>query len=113
MIEQLNRIELIGVVGRDARIANVGDTSVASFALATNYAYKDRGGNAIIETTWHSIKAWKGSKMPDLADIKKGTWLHVKGRLRNVRYTDQQGIERTMFEVLAGEMEIVDPKAEK
>ena len=113
MIEQMNRIELIGVVGRDARIANVGETAVASFALATNYAYKDRSGNAVIETTWHSVKAWKGHKMPALEDIKKGTWLHVKGRMRNVKYTDQQGIEHSSFEVLAGEMEIVDPKAER
>lgn len=111
-MEQLNRIELIGVVGRDAKITNVGDSAVANFSMATNYACKDKNGNAIFETTWHNIRAWKGRKMPALEDIKKGTWLHVTGRLRNIRYTAADGSERTSFEVLAGEIEIVDPKKE-
>ncbi len=112
MIEQLNRIELVGVVGRDAKIIPVGDTAVANFSLATNYAYNDRNGNPVVETTWHNVKAWKGRKIPALEDIKKGTWLHVKGRLRNIRYTAADGSERTSFEVLAGEIEIVNPEKE-
>jgi single-strand DNA-binding protein len=111
-MEQLNRIELIGVVGRDAKITTVGDSAVAHFSMATNYAYKDKDGNAVVETTWHNVRAWKGRKMPALEDIKKGTWLHVTGRTRNIRYTAADGSERTSFEVLAGEITIVDPKKE-
>lgn len=110
MIEQLNRIELVGVVGRNAKITNVGDSAVANFSMATNYAYKDKDGNAIIETTWHNVRAWKGRKMPALEHIKKGTWLHVTGRMRNIRYTAADGSQHTSFEVLAGEITIVDPE---
>lgn len=112
-MEQINRIELLGVVGRDAKITTVGDNAVAHFSMATNYAYKDKDGNAIVETTWHNIRAWRGRKMPALEDIKGGTWLHVKGRMRNIRYTADDGSQRTSFEVLAGEIEIVDPKKER
>lgn len=111
-MEHLNRIELTGVVGRDAKITNVGDSAVASFSMATNHAYKDKNGNAIVETTWHNVRAWKGRKMPALEDIKRGKWLHLTGRLRNIRYTAADGSERTSFEVLAGEIEIVNPEKE-
>lgn len=111
-MEQLNRIELLGVVGRDAKITNVGDSAVANFSLATNYAYMNKDGNAVVETTWHNVRAWKGRKMPALEDIKQGTWLHLTGRMRNIRYTAADGSERTSFEVLAGEIEIVNPEKE-
>ena len=111
-MEQLNRIELVGVMGRDAKITNVSDSAVANFSMATNHAYKDKDGNAVIETTWHNVRAWKGRRMPALEDIKKGTWLHVTGHLRNIRYTAADGSERTSYEVLAGEIAIVDPEKE-
>ena len=111
-MEQLNRIELIGVVGRDAKITNVGDSAVANFSMATNYAYKDKDGNAVDETTWHNVRAWKGRKMPALEDIKKGTWLHLTGRLRSFRYTAADGSEHISFEVLANEITIVNPEKE-
>lgn len=110
MIEQLNRIELVGVVGRDAKITTVGDSAVAHFSMATNYAYKDKDGNAVIETTWHNVRAWKGRKMPALEDIKKGTRLHVTGRMRVFNFTAADGSQRSSFEVLAGEITIVNPE---
>lgn len=111
-MEQINRIELLGVVGRDAKITNVGDSAVAHFSMATNHAYTNKDGNAVEETTWHNVTAWKGRKMPALEDIKKGTWLHLTGRMRNIRYTAADGSQRSSFEVLAGEIEIVNPEKE-
>lgn len=111
-MEHINRIELVGVVGRDAKITNVGDSAVAHFPMATNYAYKDKNGYAIVETTWHNVRAWNGRKMPALEDIKRGTWLHLTGRMRVFNFTAADGSERSSFEVLASEIEIVDPKKE-
>ncbi len=49
-MEQLNRIEIRGNVG-NVNILKVGESRVAHFSVATNYAYKDRNGEAVIETT--------------------------------------------------------------
>ena len=43
-MEDINRIELQGHVGHDARIVKVGDTTVARFSLATTEIYRDRDG---------------------------------------------------------------------
>ena len=47
----MNRIELRGNVGQDARINRVGDNTVVRFNMATNETYKDRSGNLKEETT--------------------------------------------------------------
>ncbi len=49
-MEQLNRIEIRGNVG-NVNVLNVGNTRVAHFSVATNFAYKDRNGEPVIDTT--------------------------------------------------------------
>ncbi len=38
----------------------------------------------------------------------KGAGVEVKGRLRNYRFTDASGAERTMMEVLAREVTVLE-----
>ncbi len=52
-MEQLNRIEIRGNVG-NVSINTVGDTRVAHFSVATNYAYKTQNGEPVIDTTCYS-----------------------------------------------------------
>lgn len=106
-MEQLNRIELKGIVGA-IRITPVGDKKVARFSMATNYAYQDREGNSVIETTWHNVSTWNGSECPDLGKLQKGAHVHVIGRICNMRYVDSNGCERTVHEVKASRVEIFD-----
>lgn len=71
-MEQLNRLEIRGNVG-NVNILRVGDTRVAHFSVATNFAYKGRNGEPVIETTWHNVTAWEGNKgIPSLDIICKG-----------------------------------------
>lgn len=45
---------------------------MARITVATNYAYKDKTGKAVIETNWHSIVAREGKYVKDLEKLKKG-----------------------------------------
>lgn len=107
-MEDINRIELQGQVGHDARIVKVGETTVARFSLATTEIYRDRDGLTRAETTWHSVTAWQGKNMPDFKSITKGCAVHVVGRLRQSRYTAIDGEEKIFYEVLAGSIDIVE-----
>lgn len=98
-MEQLNSVILRGIIG-NARIQNIGDTEMARFSVATDHAYKNRSGEAVIEVTWHQVTAFKNDKMPDFSTL-------VKGRLRNNRYTDSNGVERTMTEILASQVSVL------
>ena len=97
--QHINRVELQGIVGT-SRVSNLGEKNAISFSLATNYAFKDREGCHVIETTWHNCTFF-ADKGDDLSIYVKGTPLHIEGRLRNLRYTDACGCERTTIEVVA------------
>lgn len=104
-MEQLNRIELRGIVG-NARTQNVGDQTVTRFSVATDYAFKTKSGESVIETTWHNCTAWSTS-VPDAARLERGNGVHLTGRLRMQRYVDANGVDRTVYEVLVQTLEII------
>ncbi len=104
-MEQLNRIELKGNVG-NVKIQHVGDNDVIRFSLATNYVFKSKDGNPVIETTWHNITAWNGKGMPDFSKIGKGTLAHVYGRVRYQKFSGADGTDKQYYEVLANRIEI-------
>lgn len=99
-MEQLNRVELRGTVG-NVRTQTVGERTVANFTLATNYAYKGKDGNAVIETTWHNVVAWEGKGICELKEIRKGDKLYVLGRFRTQKYVGADDQERISYEVNA------------
>lgn len=107
-MEQLNKIEIRGNVG-NVNILKVGNTRVAHFSVATNFAYKDRNGEPVIETTWHNVTAWEGNKgVCPLESIRKGFPVYVTGRLRIQKYLSGDGTEKTSTEIVANVVEPVE-----
>lgn len=107
LMDHINRIELKGRVGT-SRTNIIGDNMVVNFSLVTEHLYKTRDGGAANETTWHQVTAWEGKDMPDLSTIQKGTPVHVFGRLRSFRYTNSEGMEKQLYEVVANKIRIVN-----
>lgn len=105
-MEQLNKIELRGVVG-NVRVMNFDENKMAQISLATNYAYKDRDGTAVIDTSWHHIVAWEGRNVQQLEKIGKGSRLYVQGRVRYRNYTGVDGVDRVATEILASRLNIL------
>ena len=106
-MEQLNSVILRGIIG-NARIQTIGDTEMARFSVATDHAFKNRSGEAVIETTWHQVTAFKSDRMPELSTLEKGVAVEVKGRIRNQRYTDANGVEKQMSEIIASQLKVLD-----
>lgn len=105
-IEQINRIEILGIVG-SIRLTNVGDTRLANFTVATNCAYKNQEGLPVIETTWHNVRALESEQIRDLDRVERGCSVHVVGRLQMQRYMSAEGVEKTSVTVLAHRVELV------
>ena len=49
--------------------------------------------------------------MPDFSSISKGASVYVTGRLRTSRFTGNDGIERTVYEVIASKVEVQENQA--
>ena len=100
-------MELVGVVGA-VRKDRTGNNLTAHFSVVTNYTYKDREGQPVIETTWHAVRAFSGKDVKCLETLDPGARVKVVGRLRNCRYTDNTGADRTATEVYATSLKILD-----
>jgi single-strand DNA-binding protein len=104
-MSSLNKILLIGHLGRDPEIRYTPDGSpVASFSLATSENWTDKNGSRQEHTEWHNIVAW--NRLADLSKrfLAKGRQVYVEGRLRNREWTDRDGNKRKTTEVVAMQM---------
>lgn len=105
-MEQLNQVIIRGQIG-NVNVHNIGNSEIARFSVATCCAYKSRSGEAVIETTWLSVTAFKGDRMPDFSALVKGAAVEVRGRLRNNRFCGPNGEERTVTDILANQISIL------
>ncbi len=91
-------------------VHKVGDTKTCQFTVATEYAYKDSAGCAIIETTWFNCRVWEGPGFGNIDAIVRGANVHLTGRLKYSRYIDTQGNDRVMYEVIVRELQIMEDR---
>ena len=108
----LNKVMLIGNVGRDPEIRYLEGntpqaTKVAQFTLATTERYRDRSGELRENTEWHNIVMWRG--LADTAEkvVKKGTQLYIEGKLRTRTWNDQSGNRHDRTEIVADTFQLL------
>lgn len=77
----LNKVLLIGRVGKDPKIEVVGDQKVAMLSLATGETFKKKDGTKATTTEWHNLVIW--NKLADVAEkyVKKGMKIYIEGKL--------------------------------
>jgi single-strand DNA-binding protein len=101
MAFSLNKIMLIGNLGRDAETRfTTSNVSVTSFTMATTNSYKGKDGNWLNETTWHNIVGFNLSDYYK-ENLKKGKKFYIEGRITKRDYTDKEGIKRYSTDVVA------------
>jgi single-strand DNA-binding protein len=110
----MNRVTLIGNVGKDPIVQYVGaDQAVATFTLATTErSYTLQNGTVVPERTeWHNIVLWYNLAKIAEKYVHKGERLYIEGKLRTRSYDDKQGVKKYVTEVYAENMEILTPKS--
>ena len=110
----VNQVHLLGRCGQDPEIRSVGQNNVtkASFSLCTGGKYKSHDGREIDDTAWHNIVAWRGLATLAQQYIRKGSLIFVIGHLSYRKYTDANGIERFITEIIADKIELCGSRAE-
>lgn len=100
----LNKVILIGFVGKEPEIRYLDkENSVAQFSLATTErGFTLANGNEIPDSTdWHNIVAFGEHAKFVEKWVKKGSSLHIEGRIRYRSYVDKQSITRYVTEIVA------------
>jgi single-strand DNA-binding protein len=109
----LNKVMLIGNLGRDPEIRYTPDGSpVANFSIATTDYWTDKSGTRQERTEWHNIVAW--TRLADLSKrfLAKGKQVYVEGRLRTREWTDRDGNKRRTTEIIASQMVLLGSRGE-
>ena len=53
-----NSVQLIGHVGQEPEIKNLGGKKLANISIATNEVYYRENGDKVEQTQWHRVTAW-------------------------------------------------------
>ena len=108
----LNKIMLIGNLGRDPELNVTGDgTPFARFSVAVSRTYKANNGERREETEWFNVVAWRQLAETCNTYLHKGSKVYIEGRVTQRKYTDKNGVERTSVDVIASNMEMLTPKS--
>jgi single-strand DNA-binding protein len=105
MARGVNKVILIGNLGQDPELRYTGSgTAVCNMRLATSETYKDRDGNQVENTEWHTVVAW--SRLAEICGeyLKKGSQVYFEGQLQTRQWEDKDGNTRYTTEVKVREM---------
>ena len=110
----LNKVILIGNVGRDPEVRYVTDNvPVASFTVdTTKRGYKTQDGKEVPEKTeWHNIVLWRGLAKVAEQYVKKGTQVYIEGELQT-RSWEKDGVKHYTTEIIAGDMQLLGRRSD-
>jgi len=119
MAGSVNKVILIGNLGRDpeSRTMQSGG-KVVSFSIATSESWNDKmSGERKEKTQWHRIAIFN-EKLGEIAEkyLKKGSTVYLEGSLESRKYTDKDGQEREITEVVLarfrGELTLLGSRGE-
>lgn len=116
-MSSLNKVQLIGVLGRDpeTRRMQSGD-AVVNMSLATSERWTDKqSGERKEKTTWHNIVVFNDAIAKVCEQyLRKGSKIYVDGSLQTREWQDKDGQKRYSTEIVLqkyrGELVILDSK---
>lgn len=111
----INKVFLIGNVGKQPEVRDSNGSKFATFSLATtDKGYTTKDGRQIPERTeWHSIVANGPIVSVIERHVTQGSKLYIEGKLRTRKYTDRNNVERYTTEVMLDYMEFVGAKPQQ
>jgi single-strand DNA-binding protein len=99
-----NSVQLIGNVGKDVNLVTFDNgNKKISLAIATNEYYTNNKGEKTQNTEWHNIVAWGKTAENMAASLTKGNEVVIQGKLTSRSYTDKDGNNKYITEVVVNE----------
>ncbi|MES2766734.1 MAG: single-stranded DNA-binding protein [Bacteroidota bacterium] len=109
MSRSLNRVTLIGNVGKDPDVNfTQSGIPVARLSLATSESWKDREGHVQEHTDWHFVVLWRGLAEITQKYVKKGSKIYVEGKLKTRSYDEKDGTRKYVTEIVAENVLLLD-----
>ena len=111
-----NIVLLVGNLGGKPELRSTsGGSDVASFSIGTSRpkrdsdgkTYKDDSGFTAKDTEWHRVTCFNGLGRVVAQHATKGMLVSVKGRIHNSKWTDNEGVARYGYEIIADDVQFL------
>lgn len=114
MSGSLNKVMLIGHLGQDPEIRTLENgVSLARISIATTETFKNKSGERVSHTEWHSVILWRA--LAEVAEkyLKKGHQVYIEGRIKSRSWEDKEtGQKRFAVEIIGDQMTMLTSKKE-
>ncbi|WP_262695343.1 single-stranded DNA-binding protein [Kordiimonas aquimaris] len=119
MAGSVNKVILVGNLGRDPEVRSMQDGSpVVNLSVATSENWRDKAtGERRDKTEWHRVVIFN-ENLAKVAQnyLKKGSKVYLEGQLQTRKWTDQSGVEKYSTEVVLqryrGELTMLDGRGD-
>lgn len=109
----VNKVFLIGHLGRDPEVRKTNEFVVANLALATSESWKDKKtGERQEKTEWHRVVMY--GRLAEICEewLKKGSQIYVEGRLQTRKW-ERDGQDVYTTEIIGREMTMLGGRESK
>ena len=105
----INKVILLGRATRDTELrATASGTPVANLRLATNRVTRGTDGDLVEHPQYHTVVCWDRLAEQTGKHVTKGRLVYVEGRLESRSFTDKEGREWEVTEVVASDVQFLD-----
>ena len=107
----INTVTIVGNLGQDPEIRyTASGIPVAGFTVAVNEVYKGKDGQKVKKVHWFRVSAFQR-----LAEVigeycAKGSKVGVRGQLQQRTWQDSEGLNHSLVEIRARELELLSGK---
>ena len=105
----VNKVIIVGNLGRDPEVRTFPSGGrVANVTIATTDRWKDKTSGEMKEATeWHRVVF--NERLADIAGeyLRKGSQVYIEGSIRTRKYTDKDGVEKSVTEIRADTMQML------
>lgn len=112
MARGINKVTLIGNLGKDPEVQTFDTYKKAAFSLATTEYSRDKEGNEVQHTEWHNIVMWRG--LAEIAEqyLRKGNQVYIEGKIRTRSFDAKDGTKKYITEIQADNLVLLGGKKE-
>lgn len=103
----VNKVILVGRLGKDPEMRQAGDNKCTVFSMATSQTWKDKAGVKQEKTSWHNIVTW--GKLAEICaeHLKKGRQAYIEGRIDYRTWEDDKGVKKYMTDIIADQVQFL------
>jgi single-strand DNA-binding protein len=109
----LNEVTIIGHVGNIESKTLPSGSAMTKLSIAVKDGWKDKQGEWQEKTTWFGVQTYQ--KLAEII-VKKasvGNLVYVKGKMQPNKYTDKNGVEHNITNIIVNEFKNLTPKSQR